>query len=230
MTKPWKRWGPHKTGPQVPTLASLDAYARWAEAYPPTAHNALMRAEETAVKALLPDLRGRTVLDLACGTGRWGLAVQDLGARSVLGFDNSPDMLARCALPTSALAEFAALPLPAQSIDTVICGLALGHVADIRPAFREIRRVLVPGGVVVISDVHPFIVLSGAQRTFADAQGKTWAVEHTVHTISEYWNTGTAAGLTLTGIEEAPLRPDDAIGAPQPGVPVVLVLRFERQA
>ncbi len=78
MTKPYRRWLPRKQSPAPPLLTSLDAYARWAEAYPPQAHNALMRAEEQAVRALLPALDGQIVLDLACGTGRWGLIALEI--------------------------------------------------------------------------------------------------------------------------------------------------------
>ncbi|HYO88186.1 MAG TPA: class I SAM-dependent methyltransferase, partial [Candidatus Limnocylindrales bacterium] len=128
MTKPSRRWLPRKQPPTPPVLTSLDAYARWASAYPPQAHNALMRAEEGAVTPLLPSLADRTVLDLACGTGRWGLIAQAAGAARVIALDNSIAMLDYCALPERAAAALNALPLPAASIDVVICGLALGHV------------------------------------------------------------------------------------------------------
>src|SRR3990172_7056136 len=89
----------------TPTLSSLDAYARWAATYPPHAHNALMRTEQAAMCSMLPDLRGRSVLDLACGTGRYGLLAQECGAASVIGLDNSLPMLAANPLKHLAVAE-----------------------------------------------------------------------------------------------------------------------------
>jgi malonyl-CoA O-methyltransferase len=126
------------------------------------------------------------------------------------------------------LAGFDHLPLPADSVDVVLCGLALGHEPRLQEPLREIARVLRPGGTAILSDVHPFLALTGAQRTFTDKQGKTYAVQHTAHLAADYWQAAHAAGLQLSGIEEPRLLADDAWAAPQPEFPVVLVLRFEK--
>ncbi len=200
-----------------PVLDSLDAYARWASSYPPQAHNALMRTEETAVRGLLPDLRGRTVLDLACGTGRYGLLAQEQGAALVIGTDNSREMLAASQLRRLALSTVAAIPLPDACIDVIVCGLALGHLPQLEPGLREMGRVLKPGGVAIISDMHPIIALSGAQRTFTGSDGKTYAVEHYVHLYSDYHRAAREAGLRISDVIERPVE-----GAPSP-VPAVIV-------
>src|SRR6476469_3903288 len=81
---------------ETPTLAPAAAYALWAASYPPHAHNPLMLAEERAMLALLPgSLRGRSVLDAGCGSGRYLLHALRRGARRVLGVDLSGEMLAR---------------------------------------------------------------------------------------------------------------------------------------
>jgi malonyl-CoA O-methyltransferase len=49
-----------------------DGYDRWARVYDHDA-NPLLALEEPAVHAALGDVRGRTVLDLGCGTGRHSL-------------------------------------------------------------------------------------------------------------------------------------------------------------
>jgi malonyl-CoA O-methyltransferase len=229
MTKPWKRWGPGKPV-QVPTLTSIEAYARWADAYPARAHNALMRAEEAAVYRLLPDLRGREVLDMACGTGRWGQFAQEAGASRVIALDNSPEMLTRCALRERALASLEAIPLAPQSVDVIVCGLAAGHIPFLDEPLKQLALVLRPGGVAVFSDFHPYLALSGAQRTFTDTEGRRWAIEHNVHLVSDWLRAGSAAGLLLTGLEEPGLLDEDATASNPGGVPVVLALRFERPA
>src|SRR5690606_17468130 len=114
-----------------------DAYARWAAAYPPHAHNALMAAEEAAMRGLLPALAGRVVLDLACGTGRYGLLAQESGASRVLGLDNSSAMLRANPLPLRALATTEAIPLASASVDVILCGLALGHLPRLTPSIAE---------------------------------------------------------------------------------------------
>src|SRR6476660_3704332 len=80
----------------TPTLEPAAAYALWADAYPPTAHNPLMQAEERAMLALLPgDLSGARILDAGCGSGRYLLHARRRGAQQLLGVDLSAEMLAR---------------------------------------------------------------------------------------------------------------------------------------
>lgn len=212
----------------APVLASLPAYDRWAADYPPHAHNALMLAEQTAVLAALPPLAGCVVLDLACGTGRYARLAAERQAASVIAIDNSLPMLragwaaGALAAPVRALAGHVnALPLAASTIDGVICGLALGHLPVLDAALGEIARVLVPGGWAVISDVHPVVFAAGGQRTFS-AEGRTFAVEHTVHDADAYARAGQAAGLALTGVHDVPL-----IGA-DGSRPAAVVYVFQR--
>jgi malonyl-CoA O-methyltransferase len=206
----------------IRTLASLDAYERWAASYPPHAHNALMEIEQSTMLNLLPPLQGRVVLDLACGTGRYALLAQERGARLILGVDNSAAMLV-VAPPTvkRAQATTEAIPLAANALDGVICGLALGHLPDVQPSFCEIARILKPGGWALISDVHPAIALKGAQRTFTAPDGKVYAVEHYVHQRGEYEQAARLAGLMVDTVSEPRLPDSDE--------PVVLALRLAKR-
>lgn len=207
-----------------PTLASVQAYARWAVSYPPHAHNPLMQAEETAMLELLPPLTGRTVLDLACGTGRYGLIAAERGAAVVVSLDNSAAMLARNSARWRALASTEALPLPNASTDGIICGLALGHLPRLAPSLNEISRVLKPGGWALVSDFHPLLSLSGGRRTFTAPDGHTYAVEHYIHLYSDYHNAAQQAGLMIAAIAEPRRQPPSANHA----LPAVLVFRFEK--
>ena len=92
------------------SLTLEQAYERWAPVYPPEPHNPVMDVEQRALLALCGDLQGRDVLDLACGSGRYGAIAAANGARSVVGLDRSVAMLARAVLP---LRRFRKSPLPA---------------------------------------------------------------------------------------------------------------------
>src|SRR5690348_7755379 len=82
--------------PRVEMLEPRDAYALWAASYPPRAHNPVMQAEERAMLALMPaDLRGQSVLDAGCGSGRYMLHALGRGAVCVKGVDLSAEMLER---------------------------------------------------------------------------------------------------------------------------------------
>jgi malonyl-CoA O-methyltransferase len=209
------------------TLSSLDAYARWAASYPPHAHNALMQAEQAAMLSLLPDLTGRVVVDLACGTGRYGLLARERGARTVIGFDNSAAMLHANPLKHIAISTSEAIPLAGASVDVILCGLALGHLPRLAPTMREISRVLRTGGSALISDFHPFIFLNGQRRTFTAPDGSTYAVEHYAHLYADYHRAARDAGLQVTQVVEPRLGEDVAVRfadeATRTGTPVVIV-------
>jgi SAM-dependent methyltransferase len=153
------------------TLTLDQAYERWAPIYPPEPHNPLMQVEQQAVLALCAELRGCDVLDLACGSGRYGTIAEAAGARSVLGMDRSPAMLARAPLSWRVRGDLTRLPLRDQSFDVVLSGLALGHATDLDACMREITRVLRPGGQLVYSDFHDGAWRAGLTRSFKDAGG-----------------------------------------------------------
>lgn len=197
-------------------LTSLQAYDLWAATYPPQAHNALMRMEQATMLALMPNLGEAVVLDLACGSGRYGRLAAEAGAAFVVSVDNSAAMLRANPQPNRVLAPMHHLPLASGSVDVVICGLAIGHFPQLSPILNEISRVLKPGGVALISDFHPAQVASGAQRTFT-AGDRTYAVEHHVHWYATHHEAAHSARLTLQAVREPTLNGD---------LPVILVLRY----
>lgn len=185
-----------------------------------------MRAEEAALVELLPSLAGLSVLDLACGSGRYAQIAQVRGAAQVIALDNSPHMLARAAVRLRGLATMDALPLATGSVDVIVCGLAIGHVQAITPVLAACARVLTPDGVLLMSDVHPLLFIGGAQRTFS-SRGATYAVEHYMHFYGDMHAAARAAGLDIDAIAEPRLLPQDR----QPGAPstpVTIVYRLRR--
>lgn len=204
-------------GSSLCQLSSLDAYALWADQYRPQPHNALMQLEQETMLSLLPDLYGKSVLDLACGTGRYSHIALEAGAALVVGTDNSEAMLHESSLQNRVLAPMHQIPLQSNGFDIVICGLAIGHYHDLSIIMREMGRVLKTGGVALISDFHPAQVAAGAQRTFQAPDGKTYAVEHYPHWYAAHYTAAQAAGLNLQAIEEPTLNGN---------LPVILVLRY----
>src|SRR5216684_8325532 len=86
--------------------------------------------EWPALRALLPDLRGRKVLDLGCGYGWFCRWAREAGAAAVLGLDVSEKMLARARAATKdpaityQQADMESLALPGGSFDLVYSSLA----------------------------------------------------------------------------------------------------------
>lgn len=101
---------------------------------------------------------GASVLNVATGTGLLAReAVRLVGdTRRVIGLDLSERMLvrARSALGIAAIQGHAeALPIADRSLDFVTMGYALRHLCNLRAGFAEFRRVLRPGGSVVILEI-----------------------------------------------------------------------------
>lgn len=192
---------------KVPELAPREAYRLWAEEYPPFAHNLLMEVEERAVVELLPGVRGKLVLDLACGTGRYMRLLRARGARAI-GLDFSFEMLARSESEyPRAQGDMSRLPLRSASVEVIVCGLAVGHVVDLDSALQEMARVLTPHSTLVYSDFHAAGKALGWKRTFR-AGKKTFAVQHYPRTQDEHSRAVRAAGLMVETIGAVHITPD----------------------
>ncbi len=101
---------------------------------------------------------GMRVLDVACGTGLVAVAAAKIlgSADNITCLDPSAGMLAVARQKLSATfvqGRAEALPFPDNSFDFLTMGYALRHVTDLEAAFREYRRVLKPGGKVLILEV-----------------------------------------------------------------------------
>ncbi|KAA2212007.1 class I SAM-dependent methyltransferase [Teichococcus oryzae] len=100
--------------------------------------------------------RGRDVLDIACGEG-YGSALMAQAARSVLGVDVSAEAVSHAAqvYARSNLryehGDARSIPLPDQSVDMVVSFETLEHFFEHDRFLEEVRRVLRPGGLLLLS-------------------------------------------------------------------------------
>lgn len=117
-------------------------------------YRALHRLIFDTLKAELPSWREKAILDAGCGTGS---ILQQLSnpARNV-GVDLAPEAIEFCrkrGLTNVQQADICALPFPEATFDAVICSSVLYHqwVKDVDGALREFRRVLRPGGLLLVN-------------------------------------------------------------------------------
>jgi malonyl-CoA O-methyltransferase len=219
-------------------LDVLSGYAEWSRNYPPYAHNALMRAEEKTMLDLMPDVRGLTALDLACGSGRYARILAERGAAPVIGIDLSAEMLshAQKQIGFLARADMLALPFVDSFFDVAVCGLALGHVRDLGCAMACAARALKPRGVLVYSDFHPLGYLAGWRREFNGRDGRRYSIEHYAHLYADHDAACRAAGLKIAAVREPIIGRDITEKFPGSaqiyekwtGWPAVLVIRAEK--
>jgi len=99
-----------------------------------------------------------TLVDVGCGTGMLALAAQRYlpDSPSIVAVDPCPEMRA---LATAAGVRdvrdgaFTSIPVEDAGRDAVVSGYAIRYATDLDAAFREIRRVLRPGGRMVILEM-----------------------------------------------------------------------------
>jgi len=161
-------------GPSVtPVCVSVaEGYERWASTYD-QAPNPLLNLEARKLAALIPNMKGKRVLDLACGTGRWLERISAQGADSAIGVDLSAAMLriaARKPAIMGRLTQADCLNLPFRSavFDLVICSFALGHIPALAVVVSELARVTKPGADVFVSDLHSEAYARGWRTGFRD--------------------------------------------------------------
>ena len=132
------------------------------------------------LQAMLPDLRGRRVLDLGCGFGWFCRFAQAQGARSVLGLDLSENMLARARSESSGegvayqRADLERVAIEPAAFDLIYSSLALHYIVDLPRLIEEIRRGLAPGGVFVFSVEHPMVTAATLQTFLKSADGRSY--------------------------------------------------------
>ena len=161
-----------------------------------------LRDSRRAFRAQLDrSLKGRRLLDAGCGYGHDLPFFVRRGA-TVYGIDGSKRMidLARRhnpTLKTLSVQRLQKTTFPSRSFDIVVSQYALHNAIDLAPAFKELRRILKPGGILLYLVQHPLFIFlakrSGryhrretVEFTIPDMKGRC-AIRQPAHTFSEYF-------------------------------------------
>lgn len=155
---------------------------------------------------------GQTCVDLGSGRGAdvMRLAEQVGPDGRAVGIDITDQMLERARKTARKLgvqnadflhAELEALPLPDGTVDWVTSNCVLNHAADKPQVWREIARILKPGGRFVVSDIYAIDPVPEQYRNDPEAIAECWAG---AITRPEYLEAIAQAGLTeVTILEES---------------------------
>ena len=182
--------------------------------------------DRPACLALLGDVAGKRVLDAACGPGLYAAELIRRGAQ-VVGFDHSPRMVQICRARVSE-GEFRVHDLgdridwlPDGCVDLALCALAIEYVDDRVNALSELRRVLRPGGALVMSRLHPtgdWLRHGGNYfdvRTIEETWSRGWTVRYWLAPLERTCEEIFAAGFLIERLTEP--RPVPEAAAIDPG-------------
>jgi SAM-dependent methyltransferase len=206
-------------------LMKADHYDSFAADYSAENESSLLNAyyERPAMIDLAGDVDGHRVLDAGCGSGPLSAALRAKGA-IVTGFDGSPAMLelARQRLGDDAALHVADLsrPLPFAdgAFDDIVASLVLHYLRDWATPLAELRRLLKPGGRLILSVNHPIVykLLYPDADYFAITQyseentfnGQSAVLTYWHRPVSAMTDAFTAAGFRVSVISEPPFSPD----------------------
>ena len=217
----------------VPTR---EGYDLWSEIYDDEA-NPLVMIEEPEVSRVLGEVSGFTILDVGCGTGRHAVELARQGAK-VTGVDFSSGMLEKAKAKPGAFAvtfvqqdASERLPFEPRSFERVISCLVVDHVKDLAGFFGELRRVCNDRGFIVVSVMHPAMMLKGVQARFDDPRTgrKIWPQSVPNH-ISDYVMGALGAGLRVISLSEHAMSAEVAARHPRAekylGWPILFLMKL----
>ena len=142
--------------------------------------NANVLFEIPTLLSLLPDLKGKRVLDLGCGFGEHCKEYIDKGASRVVGVDISEKMLKVAREENSdpnieyiniAMEDIGTLN---ETFDVVISSLAIHYIEDFEGVVKAVYSLLSDGGIFIFSQEHPMNTCYSAEteRWTRDENGR----------------------------------------------------------
>jgi ubiquinone/menaquinone biosynthesis C-methylase UbiE len=213
----------------------IEGYNKWACTYDED-HNPLIAIEEGPTLELIGDVKGKRVLDIGCGTGRYCLHLAKKGAK-VVGIDSSPKMLEyaqRKVTPDCQfelhLGKIEEIDFPSKHFDIVVSALTLSHISKLEPVIKKTSRILKSKGRLIISDFHPLWPASGHDYTeFIDETGQEYRIPEYTHPFEEYSSLLRKFGLNVKDTKEPKI--DDELIERFPilkdykGIPLAMILK-----
>jgi len=138
------------------------------------------------LKALLPNLRGKTVLDLGCGFGWHCRYAREQQAKSVIGVDLSEKTLQKAQEKTNdPFITYLKKPIEdihfsASQFDVIISSLAIHYVQSFEALYKKLYAYLTPNGSFIFSVEHPLFTSRNEQDWYYDKDGNRlhWAVDY----------------------------------------------------
>lgn len=184
-----------------------EAYNEWSATYDAD-ENATRDLDKTVVERSLGKLRFGSIVEAGCGTGKNTEFLLKIG-REIHALDFSKGMIAKAQerLKRRPQVKFVHAdlskrwPLSRGTADLVTFNLVLEHVDELSPVFGEAARVLVKGGRMFISELHPFRQYQAKGANYRRGK-QTMTITAFVHHLSDFVKSAQEAGFVLENFAE----------------------------
>jgi 2-polyprenyl-3-methyl-5-hydroxy-6-metoxy-1,4-benzoquinol methylase len=186
-------------------------YSLWAKEYDINA-NLLIALEEESIKEFINNVRGKQILDLGCGTGRHTIAFAKKGAE-ITAIDFTSAMLKRAKQKAKIAKVIDKINFkqgditnyaPEKKFDFIISMLVQDHIKDIRKTIDVIDSASKIGTEIIISNVHPSLLIKDADKKTGRAQGYLvdgYRTDQFCHPLEEYVRLFKEKGIFLTQVK-----------------------------
>jgi ubiquinone/menaquinone biosynthesis C-methylase UbiE len=182
------------------------SYDRWSNQYDSNV-NRTRDLEAISLRQSLKEQHFRRILEIGCGTGKNTVFLQTIGDE-IIAVDISGEMLSvakkKISSPNVSFLhadiqqqwDFATPPF-----DLVTFSLVLEHIEDLNEIMTKTATIIEDGGIVYISELHPFKQYNGSKARFETPAGME-IVSCFTHHITDFTHAATGAGLQVKEIKE----------------------------
>lgn len=143
--------------------------------------------EQPAIKSAISDLKGKTILDLGCGSGQFAKYCIEAGASQVTGIDISTNMIEQANKENKhEKIDYICIPiedlvLDNQKFDLIISSLAVHYIEDYSALIKKISGFLNENGEFIFSTEHPIVTARIKMNNWVrDNEGNRihWAIDN----------------------------------------------------
>lgn len=201
-----------------PTVNVTEGYSSWSKSYENGFDDALDMPLLNRLKSI-SWMEVQSAADLACGTGRTGQWLRSKGVQKIDGVDLTKAMLlqaeSRGIYHRLQNEDIRKTSLPSSSYDLVVNSLAVEHIPELLPLYKEAFRLLRPNGFFILLGYHPHFQLRGIPTHFDDSEtGESVAISNFIHLLSDFVKTGFESAMRLTELDEFVVGEDWATRSP----------------
>ncbi|WP_414051393.1 class I SAM-dependent methyltransferase [Macrococcus animalis] len=133
--------------------------------------------EMPVMKAELPDIEGKMVLDIGCGMGKFIQYMLDMNPKQIVGLDISNNMISyakdnindeRVSFVVSDILSFET----ETKFDVIVSSLAFHYVEDYEALIQKLNGMLNSGGVLLFSTEHPLTTATKQQENWSHVESR----------------------------------------------------------